>query len=156
MHGHTSGPGSAIFSDPQSEDTAVSFDQEGLHEVTLTANDGIKTSHLTIQILVESGAVATGLVPDLAWLRFDETSGSTAENDVGPIDGALVSVNAQNAWTDGKFGGALDLSKENGIGHVVVAENGDYPLDPDQPWTIAFWVNVPAGDMQTEPFFSRD
>ena len=66
-------------------------------------------------------------------LRFDNTTGTTATNEVGP-DGTLYNM-ANNDWVAGKFGNALDFDGSND--YVDLPESaGDVTSI-----TVSAWLN---------------
>lgn len=102
------------------------------------------------QISVEISAQAVSAVtPTLAhWWRLDEETGTAAAADGGAAaetrDGALVNMNG-DAWiAEGKRGGGLrfDAGGDSGPGFVRLAEDGQLPLRPDQPYTISLWFRT--------------
>jgi archaellum component FlaC len=73
----------------------------------------------------------------MGWWRFDEGSGTTAEDssgngNTGTVEGAT--------WTTGKFNQALYFDGSNdyvNIGH-------DATINPGRPFTFCFWINMPG------------
>jgi hypothetical protein len=152
-----SGPGAAAFTATDTEDTVVSFDAVGTYVVRVTVDDGAMASSCDITVLVDSaGAIPGGPIPDLCWLRFEETAGAVVANSiVGQADATLVNGTASTWTADGKFGRGLDLYQESGIGHVVVATDGQYPLRPTDSWTITCWVKRPDLGSQWSSIVSK-
>jgi len=147
-----SGPGNATFSAATSEDSLVTFDAPGSYVIRLTANDGAMSTTRDVTVTVNDAPLPAGPIPDLAWFNFEETTGTTVANSVpGQPNGTLVNATAA-AWTaDGRTGRGLDLRQESGIAHVIAANDGVYPIRPNQAWTIAFWMRKPDGNAGQYP-----
>ncbi|MHC4728150.1 MAG: LamG domain-containing protein, partial [Planctomycetota bacterium] len=95
-----------------------------------------KRSHLIsfILVLVLVIGVAEGVDPDLVgWWRFEEGSGTIAYDSSGNgLDGTLV---GGATWTQGRFGGGLELDGTSG--YVSVPE---FELTTDSI-TFVIWLN---------------
>ncbi|UCF44105.1 MAG: DUF4982 domain-containing protein [Planctomycetota bacterium] len=79
---------------------------EGIDSFTYKANDGTDNSNVaTVSISVESK------VPPVGWWKFDDGSGTTAENSGSfgsSHDGTLTNMNNSD-WVSGRIGGALEF-----------------------------------------------
>jgi hypothetical protein len=74
------------------------------------------------------------------WL-FEENAGGAAEDGSGMGHDGILEGGA--AWTDGKYGTALDF---NGGGYVELEDSAvDLPFGAAEPFTITAWVNPRAG-----------
>ncbi|MCK5604717.1 right-handed parallel beta-helix repeat-containing protein, partial [Candidatus Pacearchaeota archaeon] len=90
------------------------------------------TANHTISASFEVADLDTNLV---GHLKFDETSGTTAQDSSDSGNSGTL-VNGPN-WTTGKIGGALSFDGDNDYVEIGAA-------DVPYPWTAAFWIQREA------------
>jgi len=103
-------------------------------------------SEAEIQAIYQAGSAGKCAPPSppakaLAHWKFDETSGTTAQDSAGTYNGQL-SPGGASFVPGGVSGGALSLAKSNNgfvnIGNVLGLTSGDY--------SIVSWIKMTAGD----------
>lgn len=76
----------------------------------------------------------------VAQWKFDETSGTTAQDSAGSKTGTLING---AGWTGGVSGNALNLDGVND--YVTVADNPSLDFTQSSSFTISFWINQTTG-----------
>ncbi len=90
--------------------------------------------NLLVCLLGGVGAVAATAQP-VAWWKFDETSGTTANATIGSINGALV---GGSGFVAGKSGNAVSVSQAGG-GLVTFGNNFDFAASS---FSYSFWLKT--------------
>jgi hypothetical protein len=108
-------------------------------QATLT-NPSTQGRDLTVETSVflrTGGPAAEAADPNLLlWLKFDETSGSTAADSSNyGNDGTLTNMHATNDWVEGRIGNALDFDGHN---DYVDVSSLSAPTDK----TFACWIYI--------------
>ncbi|MCH7926071.1 MAG: cadherin-like domain-containing protein, partial [Planctomycetes bacterium] len=88
----------------------------GSDSFTYTVDDGngnTDTATVNVTVNAAGGDFTTGMV---AQWKFDEVSGSTAEESVGNLDGTLTNMDGTE-WSSGQHGGALTFDGVNDYVH---------------------------------------
>jgi len=85
------------------------------------------------------------------WWKFDETSGTDADDTVGTTDGTLENGAGWDA--SGKLNGALDLDGDNDV--VEVVDDDTLDVGADDSVTFAIWFKA-TGDDENQYLFSKD
>ncbi|OHB77133.1 MAG: hypothetical protein A2Z25_11740 [Planctomycetes bacterium RBG_16_55_9] len=71
----------------------------------------------------------------VGWWRFDEGSGTTAQDTSGHGNGGVLNGDPQ--WVAGHFGGALEFDGSDGY-----VDCGSDPSLDLTAWTVTFWLNL--------------
>jgi hypothetical protein len=91
-----SGPSGAVFANPASPNTAVSFSQSGVYVFQLTANDGLANGSAQVTITVNQAPVVTAVSPVLVnWPANQVVLNGTVTDDGLPNGGTLTSAWSQ-------------------------------------------------------------
>ena len=84
-----------------------------------------------------------GVLPIAAW-RFDEGTGTSASDPFGGHDGTF---NGHTRWVTGVSGTAVDFDGAND--DVTVPDDDAFDFGPDDDFTVAAWVRLPANQLET-------
>jgi len=119
-----SGPGSVVFSDPNSVSTVVSFSEEGTYVVTLTADDGELSTSADFKIIVEKQDVNLGLS------ATPSTSYVSSWEDLNAINNGIDPRNSRDK-TGGAYGNWNHASKTQWVQYtwdnpVVINQSSVY------------------------------
>lgn len=84
------------------------------------------------------------------WWKFDDGSGSTAEDSVGDKDGTLTNMDPETDWVTGKIDGALDFDGDND--YVSIA-----PIDAlkGNTVTISAWIQANSVTGEYSPIVTQ-
>jgi len=82
----------------------------------------------------------------VAHWKFDETSGTTANDEIASSDATLVNM-GDSPWVAGWDGNAIDFSNKPDTGYVEVANIATVDMDSTESFTISFLVKAdPVGN----------
>ncbi len=115
---------------------------------SVTVSDGAGEADANRISMEISARAVSAVTTNLAhWWRLDDGAG-TAARDMGAAaetrNGALVNM-ANDAWiADGRRAGAIrfEAGGDSAADFVRLAEDGQLPLRPDQPYTISLWFRT--------------
>jgi len=94
-----------------------------------------------------------GSDPATNWYKFDETSGSTAEDSGSEADADLTLYNMEATdWGDGKIGGALDF---DGVDEYIKKAAPPPITSSTSPFSISFWMRLDT-PATTDTIFKMD
>jgi hypothetical protein len=130
-----SGPGSVVFSAPQSVSTVASFSEEGTYIVTLTADDGELSTTADFEVIIEKQDVNLGLG------ATPSTSFISSWEDLNGINNGIDPKNSRDK-TGGAYGNWNNSSKTQWVQYTW-----DHPVVIDQSsvywWTDGGGIQMP-------------
>jgi len=136
------------FADSATASTTASFDETGTYRLRLTANDGTRTGFAEVTLHVSPTTVLNLPAPEIAHFPLDDGAGAVARNLASGPDGTLGGFDLANAWSnEGRIGGALDLSADDGsnTAHLLALTDSAYDFSHDRGWTVSMWLKFTQG-----------
>ena len=112
----------------------------GTFEFTMSTQDGTTDISLPGTITVRAAEVLT----EVANFHFDETTGTTAKNE---ISGEASASNLNPAWVSGVSGNAISFEGQSGY---MVQPHYDALSMSKGSFSIALWFKSPGGDNETD------
>ena len=135
-----SGPTNAVFANAASTNTTAEFPLAGTYVLRISASDTLSTA--TADLTVNAGPATTDGADGTRglWLKFDETSGTTAADSSG--NGNNGGLTGGTTWlpTGGMRNGAIKFDGTSGL--VTVADSS--LLDNTSAFTLAYWLRADA------------
>ena len=146
-----SGPGTASFASPNTEDTDVTFSADGTYVLQLIADDGASPASDNVSVTVTTqgsqgnGRVTTDL---LALYEFTETSGSTVADTSGvsPAMNLTIGNVGVTNWT----GDALEVNGDTLISSGGAASKINTAVAASGQITVEAWI-APSNVTQNGP-----
>lgn len=126
-----SGPGEAMFENPNAMNTKVTVTELGEYVFNIIAKDGELTDSMNVTVTVMHAPNGGG---NVAWYKFDETSGAAAIDSARGNNATIIGATGSRAI--GQFENALQLKSANSQ-YVNMPEGIVSDLDD---FTIALWV----------------